>query len=135
MWEVLLGACPGPGTPWLLRLWAILWNADPPASNGLPAKVIGAERPGFAVREVVPSTTWAVAGRHRFARYQVVFRLSTSAPGATRLVVESYATFPGTLGRAYRTVVIRLGLHTLVVRLMLSYLKRRAEARVSEATS
>jgi hypothetical protein len=127
VWDVLLAACPRPQSSGLLRLWALVWGAEPSASNGLGAQVIGAERPGLAVREVVPATTWAAAGRHRFAVYQVVFRITPAGVG-TRLTVETYATFPGAAGRAYRAVVVHAGPHTIAMRATLWYLRRRAEA-------
>lgn len=128
VWDALLTACPGPSSSGLLRCWAFVWGGEPSVSNGLGAHVIGAERPGLVVREVVPETTWAAAGRHRFAAYQVVFRIASAEPGTSRLTVETYATFPGLAGRAYRAVVISAGPHSLAMRLTLWYLRRRAEA-------
>lgn len=128
MWQSLLAACPGPHASWILRAWALVWGADPSTSNGLGPHVIGAERPGLAVREVVPPATWAVQGRHRFAVYQVVFRLTPAGVRGTVVTVETYALFPGRLGQLYHTVVISSGVHALVTRLILFRLKRRAEA-------
>ena len=127
VWEALRAACPGPRPSVLLRLWAVVWGADPAESNGLASHVIGAERPGLVVREVVPPATWAAAGRHRFAAYQVVFRIAPAGVGNSRLTAETYATFPGLAGRLYRAVVISLGPHALVMRLTLWYLRRQAE--------
>lgn len=132
VWDVLLAACPRPHSTGLLRLWALVWGAEPSASNGLGAQVIGAERPGLTVREVVPATTWAAAGRHRFAVYQVVFRIAPADTGGSRLTVETYATFPGAAGRAYRAVVVRAGPHAIAMRATLRYLRRRAEAGRTE---
>jgi hypothetical protein len=128
VWEALLAACPGPFPSTLLRLWAVAWGAEPSASNGLGAHVIGAERPGFVVREVVPAATWAAAGRHRFAVYQVVFRITPAETGRSRLTAETYASFPGTAGRVYRAAIVRCGPHAMAVRAALWYLRRRAEA-------
>jgi hypothetical protein len=128
VWDALLAACPGPFPSPLLRLWAVLWGAEPSASNGLGAHVIGAERPGFVVREVVPAATWAAAGRHRCAVYQVVFRITPAEPGHSRLTAETYASFPGTAGRVYRAAVVQAGPHALAVRTALWYVRRRAEA-------
>lgn len=130
VWEALLAAVPGTQSAALLRLWAVVWGADPAESNGLAPHVIGAERPGFVVREVVPAATWAAAGTHRFASYQVVCRLAPSAPGGTRLTLETYARFPGRAGRCYRALVILTGAHALVMRCILWSLSRRA-ARVA----
>lgn len=127
VWEALLAACPGPRASALLRLWAVVWGADPADSNGLASHVIGAERPGLVVREVVPPATWAAAGRHRFAAYQVVFRIAAIGDGGSRLTVETYAAFPGLAGRIYHVLVIALGPHALVMRLILWHLRRQAE--------
>ncbi len=111
-----------------MRIWALVWGADPAESNGLASHVIGAERPGLVVREVVPHATWAAAGRHHFAAYQIVFRIAPVGAGTSRLTAETYAIFPGLTGRLYQTVVIALGPHALVMRLTLWYLRRRAES-------
>lgn len=128
VWEALLAAYPAPVASWPLRLWARVWDADPPDSNGLASHVLGAERPGLAVCEVVPTRTFAARGRHRFSRYQVVFTVEPLSASSSRLTAETFAVFPGTLGRLYRFVVIDLGPHTLVMRAALWYLRRRAES-------
>lgn len=130
VWDALIAACPGPHDSSLLRLWAVVWGADPARSNGLGSHVIGAERPGLEVREVVPPATWSAAGSHRFACYQVVFRIEPTQAGC-RLSAETYATFPGAAGRAYRLLVIALGPHALVMKGVLAFLRRRAEGRLS----
>ncbi|WP_396625875.1 SRPBCC family protein [Luteitalea sp.] len=132
VWEVVLGMAPGatPSLPY--RLWAWAWAADPPASNGLAAHVLGAERPGFAVCEVVPPLTYALAGRHRFARYQVVFRIEQRGAGRSRLTAETYAEFPGWPGRLYRTALLDARLHGVVMWVMVRRVRRRAEALARE---
>lgn len=127
VWEALLSACPGPRASAWLRLWAVVWGADPADSNGLASHVIGAERPGLVVREVVPSATWAAAGRHRFAAYQLVFRIAANGDGGSELTIETYAAFSGLAGRIYHGLVIGLGPHALVMRLTLWHLRRQAE--------
>lgn len=127
VWAAVLAAVPGAHAGGWLRAWAVVWGADPPASNGLGAHVIGAERPGFAVREVVPPSTYALAGRHRFARYQVVFRIGQLQAGRSRLTVETFASFPGAGGRLYRTLLIDAKAHALVMWVTLRVLRRRAE--------
>ena len=129
LWEVLLDSVPGPRDPLWRRAWAGVLGADPRASNGLGAHVIGAERAGFSVCEVVPPATYALAGRHRFARYQLVFRIQAAPAGHSRLTAETFASFPGVPGRAYRALVIGTRGHALVVRLIMRVLRRRAEAR------
>ena len=129
VWDTQIAACPGPRASGLLRAWAVAVGAEPAAANGLASHVIGAERPGLVVREVVPPATWAAAGRHRFARYQVVFRIEPTVSGASRLSAETYASFPGRGGSAWRRIVMDFGLHALAMRAVLAWLRRRAEQR------
>ncbi len=127
VWDTILAAVPGAGPSPVLRGWACVWGAEPSASNGLASHVLGAERPGFTVCEVVPPGTYALAGRHRFARYQVVFRIDKLEVGRSRLTAETFATFPGRAGRLYRMFVMDARLHALVMWSMVRRLRRRAE--------
>lgn len=127
VWDTLLEWAPGVRPGLLLRAWAALWAADPAESNGLAAHVLGAERPGFTVAEVVPPVTYALAGQHRFARYQLVFRLTQLGGGHTRLTAETFASFPGTAGRLYRTLLMTAKAHALTMWVVMRVLRRRAE--------
>ncbi len=131
VWDTLIAACPGPRASWPLRLLSAVVGAEPATANGLASHVIGAERPGFVVREVVRPATWAAAGRHRFARYQAVFRIESSASGGSRLSVETYASYPGRAGTVWRRVVMESGAYGVAVRAVLAYLRRRAERRAA----
>ena len=131
VWDTVLDSMPGPYGSLALRVWAVVWGADPAEANGLAAHVLGAERPGLAVCEVVPPATYALAGRHRFARYQVVFRIDQRDVTRSRLTAETFADFPGTAGRLYRAVVIDSRAHALVVRATLQVLRLRAERRTA----
>lgn len=131
VWDAVLDSMPGPHGSLPLRLWAIVWGADPAEANGLASHVLGAERPGLAVCEVVPPATYAIAGRHRFARYQVVFRIDQRGATRSRLTAETFADFPGTAGRLYRTIVIDSRAHAIVVRGTLQLLRVRAERRAA----
>lgn len=137
VWEALLASVPGSRPGVGLRAWALVWRADPAASNGLASHVLGAERPGFAVCEVVPPATYALAGRHRFARYQFVFRIGQRGAGQSRLTAETFASFPGTGGRLYRTLLLDAKSHALVMWMTVRLLRRRAEhaARLQGSTS
>lgn len=127
VWETVLASAPGARPGVGLRAWAAVWRADPAESNGLASHVLGAERPGFAVVEVVPPATYALAGRHRFARYQVVFRIAARGAGQSRLTAETFASFPGAGGRLYRTILITAKSHALVMWTIVRVLRRRAE--------
>lgn len=131
VWDAVLDSMPGPHGSWPLRAWAIVWGAEPRDANGLGAHVLGAERPGLAVCEVVVPATYALAGRHRFARYQVVFRIEQRGASQSRLSAETFADFPGAAGRLYRAVVIDSRGHALAVRATLQVMRRRAERRVT----
>jgi hypothetical protein len=55
------------------------------------------------------------AGRHRFSRYGIIFRIAPIAAGST-LSAESRAEFPGVAGRAYRAMVVGSGGHVIATR-------------------
>jgi hypothetical protein len=128
VWQAVLDTRPAARDPLWTQAWAALWRADPRRSNGLPPHVLGAERPGFAVCEVVPPVTYALAGEHRFARYQLVFRVGQRGAHQSRLTAETFASFPGTAGRLYRTLLIDTRVHALVMWIMVRVLRHRAEA-------
>jgi hypothetical protein len=128
VWDAVLASAPGARPRAWHGWWARAWGADPAASNGLASHVLGAERPGFAVSEVVAPVTYALAGQHRFARYQLVFRIDHRGAGQSRLTAETFATFPGRAGRLYRMVLMDARLHALVMWSMLRVIRRRAEA-------
>lgn len=127
VWETLLASVPGARPGLLLRAWAVVWAANPAESNGLSTHVLGAERPGLAVAEVVVPVTYALAGQHRFARYQLVFRLTQLGGGHTRLTAETFASFPGAAGRLYRTLLVTAKAHALTMWVVVRVLRQRAE--------
>lgn len=125
---------------------ALLRTADASLASpraGLGARLLGCEDaeaagprplsagstiPGFHVEAAEPRRELALAGRHRFSRYALVFRLDPDGE-ATRLRAETRAEFPGLHGRAYRAMVIGSRLHVLATRRLLGAVKRRAERR------
>lgn len=127
VWDVVLATAPGTRGGAVRRAIAVLLNADPADNNGLASHALGAERPGFAVCEVVPPATYALAGRHRFATYQLVFRIDQRGPGQSRLTAETFAAFPGTGGRLYRMFLMDAKLHGLVMWSLVRRIRRRAE--------
>jgi len=133
VWNAVLAF--GPGAPPSLahRAFARIWRTDPAGSNGLASHVLGAEAPGFAVCQSVPPATYALAGRHRFARYQLVFRIDQLEPGRSRLTAETFAIFPGPAGRLYRMFLMDAKLHGLVMWSMVRRVRRRAEAAARRA--
>jgi hypothetical protein len=89
----------------------------------------GATLPGFVVEEACSPSRLALAGRHRFSRYALVFELEDAGPDRTRIRAQTRAAFPGALGRVYRALVIRTGAHRMVVWRLL----RRIEGRACSA--
>jgi hypothetical protein len=127
VWEALLrvaeGSMSGAGAPRYARL---VGCADTEASGPRPLAP-GSTFPGFHVEQADPGRELALAGGHRFSEYGLVFRLDPLGDRRTRLRAETRASFPGLLGEAYKTAVIRTRGHVLVVRRMLGATKRRAE--------
>lgn len=88
--------------------------------------VLGTEpRSGFELAEEVEGERLALAGRHRFARYRLVFRLDGEPGKETRLSVLSFAAFPGARGRLYRGLLTGTRGHVLAVRHMLRTIERQ----------
>jgi hypothetical protein len=82
---------------------------------------------GFAVAERRKPSRLVLAGRHRFARYELVFEVEATG-GKTTLRAHTLAEFPGVLGRLYRTAVVGSGGHAVVVRRMLRSVAHEASA-------
>ncbi|MGZ5401452.1 MAG: hypothetical protein ACXWDM_15685 [Nocardioides sp.] len=83
-------------------------------------------RAGFEIAEDDPPRLVSLAGRHRFSRYVLDFRVEPDASGSV-VTALTYADFPGPRGRVYRTLVIGSRGHVLAVRRMLAGIRRRAE--------
>lgn len=96
------------------RVFARVWGCDPPNA--------------FAVVDQQPPHRLVVAGKHRFSRYGIVFRIAPAASGAT-LSAQSRAEFPGWAGRAYRAAVIGSGGHVVATRALLRGIAAKAERR------
>jgi hypothetical protein len=91
--------------------------------------VIGSTVPGFIVSRSIRPSVLALLGEHRFSRYALVFRIDELGTGRSRLRAETRAEFPGVNGRVYRALVIGTRAHVLVVRRILSAVRRRAEGK------
>jgi hypothetical protein len=102
--------------------------ADPRASGPRPLTE-GSSLPGFRVVTAVPRSELALAGRHRFSSYALIFHIDELSAGRSRLRAESRAAFPRLSGTLYRMLVIGSGGHVIGVRRLLSGIKRAAEAR------
>lgn len=109
-------------------VWAALMRyvASLGVSEGGPlARLLGTEpRTGFAVSRAVPGQQLNLSGRHRFARYTLVFEVAEVPDGQTVLCARSYADFPGLHGRAYRALVIGTRFHVVATRRLLRSIRR-----------
>ena len=106
----------------------ILGCADPEASGPRPLAE-GSIVPGFHVVTADEPSELALAGRHHFSDYLLIFRLDELAPDRTRLRADSRGGFPGAKGAVYRMLLLGTGGHVLVTRRMLAAVKRGAERR------
>lgn len=92
----------------------------------------GSSFPGFHAAVAEAPRELALAGRHRFSGYALIFRMG-QAGGHVRLCAETRAEFPRLHGKFYRAAVIGTGLHVRVVRGLLTAAKRRAERGAERA--
>lgn len=134
-WAALLrvaaGSFEGGATP---RVARALGCEDTDAGGPRPLE-LGSVIPGFHVAvarspaEAAPDepAELALAGRHRFSRYALIFRVDSDRGGGSRLRAETRAEFPGMKGAVYRALVIGTRGHVLVTRRLLEAAKRRAE--------
>lgn len=81
---------------------------------------------GFRIVTAEPPGELVLEGRHRFARYALVFRVSRR-DGITTVGAETRAAGQGSAGRAYLGLVVGSGAHARTVRRLLRGLRRRAE--------
>lgn len=100
--------------------------ADTEPSGPRPLAV-GSAFPGFHVAVAAEPEELALAGKHRFSDYALVFRLDDLADGRTRLRAETRAVFPGLKGTVYKGLVIGTRMHVLATRRVLGATRRRAE--------
>jgi len=84
-------------------------------------------RAGFEIAEDDPPRLVSLAGRHRFSRYELDFRVEPRGSGSVVTAVTR-AEFPGRRGAVYRMLVIGSRGHVLAVRRMLAGIRHRAES-------
>ena len=108
------------------RTFGTLIGVEPLDTGGDPLSV-GSTLLGFRGTRAEPAAELALEGEHRFSRYGLVFRIEPVGGARARLCAETRAAFRHTRGRIYRLLVIGTRGHVLVVRRLLSAVKRRAE--------
>ena len=111
----------GPGA---FRQYGRLVGVEPLDRRGDPL-VAGSTILGFRVAESEPRAILALAGRHRFSTYALIFRLEDRG-ARTLLRAETRAAFPGLGGEAYKTLVIRSRGHVLGMRRIIGGIERRS---------
>jgi len=128
VWAALLAVVDRTGSG-PARAYARAVGCVPAAADGPRPLGEGSTIPGFAVERAEPGRELVLAGRHRFSRYALTFRLDPQAGQRTRVAAATRAAFPGVHGRAYRLLVIRSGGHAVAVGRILGSIRRRAERR------
>jgi hypothetical protein len=126
VWEALCRIAEGSFSSSFAARFARLVGCESTAASGPRPLAEGSTFPGFVVVRAEPGSQLALAGRHRYSEYALVFHLVGSGAG-TRLRAETRARFPGGTGRLYRAAVIGTRGHVLVTMRLLTAIKRRAE--------
>ncbi len=122
LWIALIDSLANVPAGGAMLLYARAVGCDPARRSPEFAGRVGDTIPGFRVVESEPDRRLALAGQHRFARYQLNFEI-----GDGELSAKTYGEFPGLRGRLYRAAVIGTGGHRLITRGMLRKIARRAE--------
>jgi hypothetical protein len=81
---------------------------------------------GFESIDEIPEQQLTLAGRHRFAKYHLIFDLTDTTDGQTVLSAHTYSAFPGPHGRLYRLLVITTHFHALATTQLLHTIGNRA---------
>ena len=91
--------------------------------------------PGFRVVTIVPLTEIVLEGRHRFSTYRLRFRVDERSSRESLLRAETRASFPGIAGEIYRRAVIASGGHAILLRRLLSGVRRQSELAADTLSS
>lgn len=126
VWEALRRVAEGSFSSPFAAHFARLVGCESTGPSGPRPLAEGSSFPGFTVARAVPGSELALAGRHRYSDYALVFHLDGHGE-TTRLRAETRARFPGASGRLYRAAVVGTRGHVLVTMRLLSAVKRRAE--------
>jgi hypothetical protein len=126
VWESLRRVAEGSFSSATAARFARLVGCESVESSGPRPLAVGSTFPGFTIAVAEPGSELALAGRHRYSEYALVFHLEGDG-ATTRLRAETRARFPGVSGRAYRAAVIGTRGHVLVTKRLLNAVKRRAE--------
>ncbi len=114
----------GPASAPLTRLLAVVPAEERGDRRG--TLHTGDALPGFAVAETRVPERLELRGRHRFSSYALVFELDATGTDRCTLRAQTWAEFPGPIGRVYRALVVGSGGHRLVVCRLLRNVARHA---------
>jgi hypothetical protein len=109
-------------------LFARIVGCDETEVSGTPVEE-GSTIVGFRVETSRPPHELVLAGRHRFSEYRLTFLVEPLDDVCSRVRAVTHARFPGLHGEAYRTLVIRSGMHVLVTRRLLDAVKQRTRTQ------
>ncbi|MCD2441877.1 NUDIX domain-containing protein [Agromyces sp. SYSU K20354] len=124
VWSALERVVEHAGSPW----FATLLRCDDAAASGPRPLEEWSSVPGFHVTAADRPSRLALAGRHRFSDYELVFRIDDLGPGRSTLRAETRAVFPGPGGAVYRMLLLGLGMHVIATRRLLARVARVAAA-------
>ncbi|MEO6467790.1 MAG: hypothetical protein ABIP21_01725 [Acidimicrobiia bacterium] len=124
VWEMLVRHVGGLFGGSVAPRYARVVGCDDQIVGGPQPLAEGSTLPGFHVVIFTPPAELVLAGRHRFSTYVLRFQTEAISPTRSRLHAETRAAFPGVAGRMYRLAVIGTGGHAVVVRRVLSRVKR-----------
>jgi hypothetical protein len=125
VWDAILGTFESFAATASARAFTRALGCDPGVAAGWDEPGVGTAAPGFRVIEAHRPGLLVVAGRHRFSRYGIIFRVEDAAWG-TRCSAESRAEFPGRHGRLYRRAVIGTNGYVFATRRLLDQIAARA---------
>jgi ADP-ribose pyrophosphatase YjhB (NUDIX family) len=121
-WSALERTVESVGSAWFARLL----GCDDTVPSGPRPLTAGSGVPGFHVVAAQRPSVLALAGRHRFSDYELVFRIDPAGAGRSRLRAETRAIFPGVDGTAYRVLLMGTGVHARATRHLLARVARGA---------
>ena len=124
VWSALERVVDRIGTPRFARLL----GCEDTAASGPRPLAEWSSVPGFHVVTADRANELALAGRHRYSDYELVFRIDDLGSGHSRLRAETRAVFPGRRGAVYRMLLMGTGAHVLATRRMLARVARVAAA-------
>ncbi len=127
VWEALLAVVDAVGTKTGAAAFVRIVGCDDTTASGPRPLEQDGTIPGFRVAVADAARRLLLAGRHRFAWYELEFHIDRRDACATQLRAASRARFQGLLGWVYGRLLMSSGMHVRAVRSLLTEVRRRAE--------